>query len=659
MPRHRPLLAARLLLASRSSLWAQTGQTHAAAAATACMHTSLLRTPTQSSSSSSSAAARLAAAAGLAAAATVASTLLAAPPAHARSAAAAPTNPDPERAALQQAYEEGLADWHRHRAQSPGAADATTAPASAPTPPTIERRAGGATVVVTVPVRPGADVARLVAELGAGVARLPSSSSSSSSKGAGNGAGNAATPAATTTSVRQHAVSSGVARRWSWYVTSTTAAAGELQSPTRTTLAVQVYAPRASTGAHGSAAAGDGVVGAGAAAAEADGGSKAAGEVVITKTGGPLTPAELDLACRAVHVAAGSFAGPSSSGAGGSLGGLPARGDAFLRRLFSLGGGGGGPAPKNDDDPSAPPAIVDPAELLLAQAERLLRERGGLPWLFGGLAGGGNGEQRQQDGSDDKNDHDEAADALVAWLDAIFGGSSGPGRGGGGFFGGSGASPFVVPPAPPPSQLPHALPAPRSSSPQPPPQQPPAHGWGSPEAQEAVRQLEALGARVYPPAAPTAAAPSPSSSSSSSSPRALDGGPFAGYSAQKRAIEDSLLLPLVRPDVFDRLAARTRAGGSSKGAPARAPARRAVRRTSWHRQNHVSARAVSSRSAPGLRSGRVAVEPMVRREREAGRRRLSRGRGTRGSGFVPRRARLAGSVARRRRRFGRRRRWHS
>jgi hypothetical protein len=451
-----------------------------------------------------------------------------------------------QRRALQSAYEEAVADWQRHRAQAPLASSAATNPQQQPQqlpprPPSLERRPGGGTTV-TIPVRPGADVARLVAELGAGVARC-----STGSPGA-------------TTSVRQHSVSSGVARKWRWDVS--TSRRGD--PPTRETLAVQAYVPRQGTGAHA-----DGEEGAGPSPPP-----PSWGEVVVSKSssdggdgaGGAFSPRELEMVCRAVHTAAASFAPVGGGKGGGGLGAsdgsrLPLRGDAFLKRLFSFGAG-------DDNADNSKDEATRPADVLLAQAERLLRERG-LPWLFGGGGFGGGGDPAAGGGHDDGDD--EAADALGAWLDALFGGA---GHGGG-------PRQFIPPPPFPPPPLfstpaapddgpssSTAMPSPNPTPKPPPP--PPTHGWGSPEAQAAVQKLESLGARVYPPnrRAPAGSAPSP--------PLALDWGSFAGYASQKRAIEDTLLLPLMRPDVFDRLAAKTRGEGSGEAAPTARARPRAV-----------------------------------------------------------------------------------
>ncbi|KAL6752467.1 hypothetical protein V8C86DRAFT_3141124 [Haematococcus lacustris] len=82
-----------------------------------------------------------------------------------------------------------------------------------------------------------------------------------------------------------------------------------------------------------------------------------------------------------------------------------------------------------------------------------------------------------------------------------------------------------------------------------------AGGWGSAAAQQAVKQLQAMGAQVYPPGTPSGGG------------AAAGGGRAQGrrYEGQKRQIEDCLLLPLLRPDVYQQLAAATR----SKPGPCR------------------------------------------------------------------------------------------
>ncbi|KAG2428658.1 hypothetical protein HXX76_011363 [Chlamydomonas incerta] len=68
------------------------------------------------------------------------------------------------------------------------------------------------------------------------------------------------------------------------------------------------------------------------------------------------------------------------------------------------------------------------------------------------------------------------------------------------------------------------------------------HDWGSPAAARAVEQLLAMGAQVFPPGGK----------------EKMDWGVLAGYDEQKRTIEDCLLLPLLRPDVYAKLARATR-----------------------------------------------------------------------------------------------------
>ncbi|EFJ53049.1 hypothetical protein VOLCADRAFT_115636 [Volvox carteri f. nagariensis] len=68
------------------------------------------------------------------------------------------------------------------------------------------------------------------------------------------------------------------------------------------------------------------------------------------------------------------------------------------------------------------------------------------------------------------------------------------------------------------------------------------YDWGSPAAARAVEQLLAMGAQVFPPG----------------NKDKMDWGVLAGYEEQKRTIEDCLLLPLLRPDVYAKLARATR-----------------------------------------------------------------------------------------------------
>jgi len=66
--------------------------------------------------------------------------------------------------------------------------------------------------------------------------------------------------------------------------------------------------------------------------------------------------------------------------------------------------------------------------------------------------------------------------------------------------------------------------------------------WGSKKAVQAVRQLRSMGAQVFPPG----------------NKEVMDWGVLAGYEDQKRQIEDCLLYPLLRPEVYNRLAEHTR-----------------------------------------------------------------------------------------------------
>lgn len=63
-----------------------------------------------------------------------------------------------------------------------------------------------------------------------------------------------------------------------------------------------------------------------------------------------------------------------------------------------------------------------------------------------------------------------------------------------------------------------------------------AHDWGSPEAAAAVRQLQSMGAQVFP-------------AGGQGSGEKMDWGVLAGYEEQKRQLEDCLLYPLLRPEV--------------------------------------------------------------------------------------------------------------
>jgi len=77
------------------------------------------------------------------------------------------------------------------------------------------------------------------------------------------------------------------------------------------------------------------------------------------------------------------------------------------------------------------------------------------------------------------------------------------------------------------------------------------HDWGSPQATQAVKQLQGMGAQVYPPG----------------KKENMDWGVLAGYEDQKRQVEDCLLLPLQRPDVYAQLAQSTRATPNSTNRP--------------------------------------------------------------------------------------------
>lgn len=66
--------------------------------------------------------------------------------------------------------------------------------------------------------------------------------------------------------------------------------------------------------------------------------------------------------------------------------------------------------------------------------------------------------------------------------------------------------------------------------------------YGSPEADAAVQKLQSMGATVYPPG----------------NKDAIDWGVLAGYDDQKRQIEDTLLLALQHPEIYDDIAKRTR-----------------------------------------------------------------------------------------------------
>ncbi|KAF6251022.1 P-loop containing nucleoside triphosphate hydrolase protein [Scenedesmus sp. NREL 46B-D3] len=119
--------------------------------------------------------------------------------------------------------------------------------------------------------------------------------------------------------------------------------------------------------------------------------------------------------------------------------------------------------------------------------------------------------------------------------------------------------------APPPSSAAGQVQAPQQQ------QLPP---WQQPAARAAVRQLQGLGAQVYLPAAVAPAGPQQQQQQqqhggSSSSGESGWGG-LAGYESQKQALEDYLLLPLQHPEVFDRVASRTRKTAQSGGSRPRA-----------------------------------------------------------------------------------------
>jgi hypothetical protein len=93
-------------------------------------------------------------------------------------------------------------------------------------------------------------------------------------------------------------------------------------------------------------------------------------------------------------------------------------------------------------------------------------------------------------------------------------------------------------------------------------------GDGGGNGSDAVARLEALGATVYP-ARPAGAASSPDAAADDNN----DGneedvwGELAGYEPQKRAVEETLLLALTRPEVYAAVAAATRAGACAPNAP--------------------------------------------------------------------------------------------
>jgi hypothetical protein len=79
------------------------------------------------------------------------------------------------------------------------------------------------------------------------------------------------------------------------------------------------------------------------------------------------------------------------------------------------------------------------------------------------------------------------------------------------------------------------------------PSVPPPRDTAAAAAAAAVRELEALGAQVFPPTAP------------GEGTAGGDWGLLAGYQPQKRALEDGLLLPLSHAEVYDGVARATRA----------------------------------------------------------------------------------------------------
>jgi ATP-dependent 26S proteasome regulatory subunit len=72
----------------------------------------------------------------------------------------------------------------------------------------------------------------------------------------------------------------------------------------------------------------------------------------------------------------------------------------------------------------------------------------------------------------------------------------------------------------------------------------------------AVRKLRDMGCQVFLPHKSNAE--TDTDLKKTKTPSVVNWGPLAGYTEQKRAIEDSLLLPLVRPDVYDSVARGTR-----------------------------------------------------------------------------------------------------
>jgi hypothetical protein len=80
--------------------------------------------------------------------------------------------------------------------------------------------------------------------------------------------------------------------------------------------------------------------------------------------------------------------------------------------------------------------------------------------------------------------------------------------------------------------------------------------------QEAMRKLREMGCQIFLPHSTDAAEGTDTQKKESDIKRrktsVVDWGPLAGYNEQKRAIEDCLLLPLVRPEVYDKVALGTR-----------------------------------------------------------------------------------------------------
>lgn len=82
--------------------------------------------------------------------------------------------------------------------------------------------------------------------------------------------------------------------------------------------------------------------------------------------------------------------------------------------------------------------------------------------------------------------------------------------------------------------------------------------WNSPQSKAAIKKLESMGCQVFLPARTESLSEGPQEGHENASDINVDWGNLAGYEEQKKIIEDVLLLPLVRPDVYDNVARGTR-----------------------------------------------------------------------------------------------------